>query len=142
MKFLFLLLFVCNVFGGRAANYYFSSAGNDNNNGMSPQTPWHSILKFNTVVASGGPGDSYLFNRGDVFYGNLIISRGGTAESPIIIGAYGTGKNPVITGLTNVTAWTNLNGNVWESTNAISKLSHCNVVVVNGVNTCMGRYPN
>src|SRR5674476_1069717 len=35
-----------------------------------------------------------------------------------------------------------LGGNIWESTNAVSTLPYTNMVVVNGVNTAMGRYPN
>jgi len=77
-----------------------------------------------------------------VFYGNIIISRSGTSGNPITIGAYGTGANPIITGFTTVTAWTNLGSNIWESTNAVSSLSSTSMVVINGVNTPMGRYPN
>ena len=48
----------------------------------------------------------------------------------------------MITGFTNVTSWANLGGNIWESNNAVSSLPTCNMVVVNGKNTPMGRYPN
>ena len=77
-----------------------------------------------------------------MFYGTLTISRSGSSGSPITIGAYGTGANPVITGFTTVSSWTNLGSNIWESTSAVSTLSTCNTVVINGVNTQMGRYPN
>ena len=72
----------------------------------------------------------------------MIISRSGSSGKPITIGAYGTGANPVITGFTTVSGWTNLGSNIWESTNAISAASPVNMVVINGVNTRMGRYPN
>ena len=49
---------------------------------------------------------------------------------------------PVITGLTTINAWTNLGSNIWESTAAASTLSYTNMVVVNGANTPMGRFPN
>jgi hypothetical protein len=35
-------------------------------------------------------------------------------------GAYGTGANPIITGFTTVSSWSNLGGNIWESTSAVS----------------------
>ena len=83
-----------------------------------------------------------MFKRGDTFYGSLTIKNSGSSGNPITFSAYGTGAKPVITGFTAVTAWTNKGGNIWESTNAVSTLSTCNMVVVNGVNTPMGRYPN
>lgn len=142
MKLLLPLLIFFNCDTANATNYYFSVSGNDLNNGTSPSSPWQSISKFNAVFASKSPGDSFLFNRGDTFYGKLVISRSGSSGLPITIGAYGTGANPVITGFTTVRAWTNLGSNIWESTSAVSGLSTCNMVVINGVNTPMGRYPN
>ena len=142
MKTLFLLAFSFAVFTSQATTYYFSASGNDANNGTSTTTPWKTIAKFNSVFASKSAGDNFLFNRGDVFYGSLIISRSGSSGLPITIGAYGTGANPVITGFTNVTAWTNLGSNVWESSSAVSTLNDVNIVVINGINTAMGRYPN
>ena len=138
-----LLLLVLFYFGGIAhAKIITSPTGNDANAGTSTSTPWQTIAKFNSVFASRSPGDSLLFKRGDTFYGSITISRSGSSGSPITIGAYGTGANPVITGFTTVSAWTNLGSNIWESTSAVSALSYTNMVVINGVNTAMGRYPN
>ena len=125
-----------------ATDYYISSSGNDANNGRSSSTPWKTIAKVNSAFSIMKPGDRILFKRGDTFYGTLKISKSGLSGSPIIIGAYGTGANPIITGFTNVTAWTNLGSNIWESSSAVSTLSTCNMVTINGVNTGMGRYPN
>jgi len=88
------------------------------------------------------PGDQILFNRGEKFSGALVIKNSGSSGNPITYGAYGTGSNPIITGFTQVTSWTNLGSNIWESTSAVSTLSNLNVVTVNGVNTAMGRTPN
>ena len=129
-------------FTANATTYYFSESGNDANNGTSTSTPWKTLSKFNSVFASKSPGDNFLFNRGDVFYGRMIISRSGSSGSPITIGAYGTGADPVITGFTTVSAWTDLGSNIWESTSAVSNLKTCNMVVINGVNSAMGRTPN
>lgn len=142
MKIILSILFIASCFWSKATTYYFASSGNDAGNGTSISTPWKTLAKFNSVFASKLPGDKFLFNCGDVFYGKMIISRSGSAGSPITIGAYGSGADPVITGLTTVSSWTNLGSNIWESASAVSALPACNMVVINGVNTAIGRYPN
>lgn len=120
--------------------YYISSDGNDSNSGLSALLSWRTIEKVN--LSSFQAGDQILFRKGDVFYGSLMINDSGDDINSIAIGAYGAGANPIITGFTTVTAWTNLGSNIWESTNAVSSLSTCNMVTVNDVNVPMGRYPN
>lgn len=143
IKLLALLCLFCGVgFASSATNYYFATAGSDGAAGTSTGTPWASISKFNSVFSSRVPGDSLLFNRGDVFVGALIISRSGSAGNDITIGAYGTGPNPIITGLVIVSSWTNLGSNIWESTSAVSSLGDLNLVLINGVAVPMGRTPN
>ncbi|MGN6532526.1 MAG: PA14 domain-containing protein, partial [Ginsengibacter sp.] len=123
-----------------ATTYYISNAGNDSNSGTDPSSPWQTINKLNS--ASLSPGDNVLFRRGDTFYGGITASNSGRNGNPITYGAYGSGNKPVITGFTSVTSWTNKGGNIWESTNPVSTLSTLQMVVINGVNTPMGRYPN
>lgn len=137
---LLTIFFIHLTFLGFSATYYVSSSGNDSNSGLSTSLPWKTLAKVNgsTFV----PGDQILFERGDTFYGSLTIGQSGTSSSRIVYGAYGTGANPIITGLTEVTSWTNLGSNIWESTNAVSTLSTLEMVVINGVNTGMGRTPN
>ena len=142
MRSLLLLTFISSFFLSNATTYYFSVSGSDANNSTSPSTPWQTLSKFNSVFSSKSAGNNFLFNRGDVFYGSLKISGSGSSGLPITIGAYGTGADPVITGFTNVVAWTNLGGNIWESTGSLSTLSYTNLVAVKGVNTAMGRTPN
>ena len=125
---------------GFATTYYISNSGSDSNNGNSTSTAWKSLTKVNSVTFSAG--DQILFNRGESFYGSLKINQSGSSGSSITIGAYGNGANPIITGLTSVTTWTNLGSNIWESTSAVSTLSTLNMVVINNVNTGMGRSPN
>src|SRR5664279_919094 len=137
-----LLAFIIVSLTANATTYYFSASGDDANNGTSPSTPWKTLAKFNSIFSTKTAGDNFLFKRGDVFYGTITINKSAVAGSPFTLGAYGTGANPVITGFTAVTAWTNLSGNIWESTNAVSTLAKCNMVVINGVNTPMGRYPS
>src|SRR5664279_1229619 len=138
MKTLFLSAFIVLCLTANATNYYISANGNDANNGTSPGTSWQSLNKLNSFFSSLSPGDNVLLNRGDVFYGSISGNKSETSGSPITIGAYGTGANPVVTGFTTVSAWSNLGGNIWESTSSVSTLSTCNIVVINGVNTGMG----
>jgi hypothetical protein len=142
VKNLFIAIFSTLCFSAQATDYYLSANGNDGNNGISSSTPWRTINKLNSVLNSLRPGDNIFFNRGDVFYGSISISRSGSSGSPITFSAYGSGATPIITGFTTVNSWTNLGGNIWESTSSVSGLSYTNVVVINGNNTAMGRYPN
>src|SRR6185437_5872170 len=138
---LFLLLFSFISVNTFATTYYVSSStGNDNNSGTDPSSAWQSINKVNSV--SLRPGDNVLFMRGDSFYGGLVVNNSGSSGNPITYSAYGSGAKPIITGFTTITSWTNLGGNIWESTNAVSTLPTAGMVSVNGVNTAMGRYPN
>src|SRR5665811_2167712 len=68
-----------------ATDYYISSLGNDTNNGLSSSTPWQTIAKVNSAFPIINPGDRILFNRGNIFYGSLKISKSGLAGSPITI---------------------------------------------------------
>jgi len=139
--FLLLSLFICSI-KAQATDYYISSYGSDSNNGTSSSTPWKTLNKLNASFNMLNPGDRVLLNRGDVFYGSINVTKSGTSGSPITIGAYGTGAKPVVTGFNDATSWKSLGGNIWESTDAVSSLPYTNMVVVNGVNTAMGRYPN
>lgn len=140
------LLFLSLVFllglSVNATDYYIASNGSDNNNGTSQSSPWRSLDKLNAYFSNIRPGDRIFLRRGDTFYGSINITKVGTAGSPITIGAFGSGEKPVVTGFTNVNSWNNLGGNIWESSTAVSSLSSLKTVVINGLNTPMGRYPN
>jgi hypothetical protein len=123
-----------------ATTYYVSNSGNDSNPGTSDSLSWKTLSKVNKFFLRRG--DQVLFKRGDSWQGTLIPGTSGASGIPIVYGAYGTGAKPIITGFTAVTAWTNKGGNIWESTTAVSTLSTCNMVVINGINTPMGREPN
>jgi len=86
-----------------AANYYFSSTGNDANDGLSPVSPWKSLSKvylYPIFTAHFQPGDSLLLKAGDSFDGPMILSAGnsGTVGSRITIDRYGIGANPIVYG--------------------------------------------
>ncbi len=117
-------------------NYYFSSQGDDNNSG-SINSPFKSLNKLNSVLSNASEGDSFLLNKGDVFYGNINVNKNG-----ISITAYGEGDAPLLSGFTSVTNWTSLGNNLYESNTISNGLSDLNLVTVDGVPVGMGRYPN
>lgn len=64
---------------------YVSAAGNDSNNGQTPEYPWKTIDKVNTA----GWGVQYVcFRRGDVFRGSV------NAKSGVTYTAYGDESKP------------------------------------------------
>lgn len=140
MKQLLTILFFHLSITVSATTYYVSATGNDSNSGLTEVLPWQSIDKVNSFTGFVA-GDNILFKRGDTFYGKIIVSNSGSSGNPITYGNYGFGDNPVITGFVTVGSWTDLGFNVWQS-NEVSTLSNCNVVLINNINTAMGRTPN
>lgn len=102
--------------GASAATYYVDPAGSNGNNGLSPQTPWRTLLKVG--VSTFQPGDVILFKRDGVWNEWLTPPSSGTAGSLIKFDAYGNGRPPEFTGRYATTAaqWTNSSGNVWQIT--------------------------
>ncbi|MDD5602735.1 MAG: hypothetical protein PHG48_01465 [Eubacteriales bacterium] len=74
---------------GNGTAYYVSASGNDNNNGLSPDTAWESLDKVNTFILK--EGDVVCFQRGDTFRGCF------NAQNGVSYSAYGNGDKPVIT---------------------------------------------
>ena len=81
--------------------YYINSAlGSDENDGLSPDTPFLSAAKISAL--SLAPGDSVLFKKGCTFIcENLTLTISGTKEKPIVISSYGEGEKPRLTALGN-----------------------------------------
>src|SRR6185436_18609891 len=99
----------------QAKNYYISTAGSNTNSGLTPAAAWQTIAKLNSSFSSIAAGDSILFKSGETFYGSIVVRKSGTTAKPIVIGSYGTGAKPIITGLSTITGWVNLGGNIWEA---------------------------
>ena len=80
-----------------ATTYYFSTSGNDNNNGLSETYPKRSL---NLVPSLLTPGDTILLKRDHVWYDDslswVFYDKIGTSSLPMLIGAYGTGARPVV----------------------------------------------
>jgi parallel beta-helix repeat protein len=144
-KYIYLFVLLCFVSRINASNYYFStSTGNDSRTSAqakNPATPWKTVAKLNSIFSTLLPGDSVLFNKGEIFDGGIIISKSGSAASPIILSAYGTGAKPIINGLSKLTTWINKGANIWESSCASCGTS-VNIMVINGSVQAMGRFPN
>ena len=69
--------------------YYVSEGGNDDNDGLSPDTPvktFEGVARLPLIS-----GDAVLFKRGETFRGCLIAKTG------ITYSAYGEGKKPILT---------------------------------------------
>ena len=77
--------------------YYFSTSGDDGNDGLSPEKPLRTLEKLNSLELASG--DVVLFRRGDTWRrvtpdgSAMVVTRPGVTYS-----AYGTGPKPVIDG--------------------------------------------
>lgn len=109
-----------------ATTYYVDPLGSNANDGLSPITPWRTLLKVG--ISTFQPGDVILFKRDGVWNEWLTPPSSGTAANPIKFDAYGSGQPPRFTGYfpTVASQWTNSTGNIWQTTlstaQAISQL--------------------
>ena len=87
------------------------------------------------------PGDSILFERGSVFFGELKISASGQPNKEIYVGAYGSGINPVVSGSVEINNWTPFKGNIWVTDCAACTTEPGNLFI-DGKFQTLGRYPN
>jgi hypothetical protein len=98
--------------------FYVSNSGDDSNDGLSPQTPWRTISKVNSVNFL--PGDAILFKRGDLWHNQRLKIQSGSKEHHITYSAYGEGKKPEFNGIIEVPGWTipgnwvDMGNNVWR----------------------------
>lgn len=115
-----------------SCSYYFSASGSDANTGTQA-SPFQTISKLNSL--SSDTSASFFLNRGNSFFGGIRNFAGKRLD------AYGTGVRPIVTGLINLTGWSVVSGNVYQTA-----CSGCNVntnlVLVNGGQQQMGRTPN
>ncbi len=104
---MFIMFINISLFG---RNYYVSTLGNDNNDGLTEQTAWKTIEKVNTEMKNFSDGDVIAFRGGDEFFGALIIKN----KNSITFNSYGAGK-AIIKGSEKVTGWNRKTGNIWEA---------------------------
>lgn len=74
----------------RGTTYYVSGAGNDENDGLTPETAWATLARVSSADLSAG--DGVRFRRGDVFRGSVETRAG------VTYAAYGTGEKPRLYG--------------------------------------------
>ncbi len=117
-----------------AKTYFVSASGNNSNTGLTEASSWQTISQINSF--NFAMDDVILFKRGDVFYGSITIT-----QHNLTYGAYGTGAKPIISGLSTITGWVNLGGNIWEAPTTGVKATN-NLVLRNGRIQQIGRYPN
>ncbi len=79
-----------------STNYYISATGNDTHSGTSAGAAWKTIGRLNENKLQAG--DSVLFKKGDVFFGELTCKYSGSREKPIVFSTYGNGKMPILMG--------------------------------------------
>ena len=75
---------------------YVAANGNDDNDGLSPQTPLATPAKGYALLRDGYP-DWLLFKAGDTFTSGLgtIYKSGRSADQRQVIGVYGEGERPL-----------------------------------------------
>jgi parallel beta-helix repeat protein len=145
VKTLFTILTLVLGISANATNYYFSTSDGDDSRSSSeaqdPSTPWKSIDKLNSIFQYLQPGDQVLFKRGDTFYGSIVTNQSGTDSDPIVFSDYGTGPKPVISGLIHLSVWNYKGNGIYES-GQLPIGDQLNIVLINGQQYAMGRYPN
>ncbi|MBC5993691.1 right-handed parallel beta-helix repeat-containing protein [Pontibacter cellulosilyticus] len=87
-----ILLLVFSSLSVAAKTYYISSAGSDQNTGLSPASAWYSISKVNSHTYYSG--DTILFESGSTFNGSLYLHKGNLkqGDQQVVISSYGPGK--------------------------------------------------
>lgn len=68
--------------------YYFSSTGDDSNDGLSPETPFKSLAKIKDLTYH--TGDAILFKRNSIYRVEEMID----VPSGVTVGSYGKGEKP------------------------------------------------
>ena len=95
--------------------YYINATkGNNDNSGLSAESPWKSLNKINKTIFKSG--DRILLKRDEVWNESLIFKSSGDSLNPIIIGAYGKGEKPIITRMDPYRAnWEKFLQNIWKT---------------------------
>jgi hypothetical protein len=80
-----------------AATYHAdSAAGNDANDGSTPEKAWRTLEKINATTFR--PGDTLLLKSGATWSGRLHPMGSGNGVNRIVLDRYGEGPKPIING--------------------------------------------
>ncbi len=89
--------------------YYVAADGDDNADGLTPETAWQSISKLNQFTFA--EGDAVLFKRGDKFRtAEAVYTQKGVTYS-----AYGEGEKPMLICSVDASDWTAWEGTEWPN---------------------------
>jgi hypothetical protein len=86
------IVFSESVYDPSRPTYYVSNTGDDNNDGLSPETAWKTLDKINDPE-SFPEYSNILFERGGLWRGMIRVPKNGITYS-----AYGVGQKPRIYG--------------------------------------------
>ena len=120
------ILNACDELEIKGTTYYVSCYGNDENNGLSPETAWQTLERVSSAELN--EGDGVLFRRGDTFRGQVITYSG------VSYGAYGNGEKPRFYGweedLASPELWEEADkeNHIWKYT---KKILDCGTLVFN-----------
>lgn len=116
-------LIYCTVNFAQAATYYIdSNRGNDQNDGLSPQTAWKTVDRVNRISAQ--PGDRFLFARGGLWR-QPILPHSGVDGNPVYYGAYGKGPLPLFYGSVKADQsgdWEEFRPGIWVTKKLVPKI--------------------
>ncbi|MEM6769891.1 MAG: hypothetical protein AAF597_04815, partial [Bacteroidota bacterium] len=123
MRVLLTIAYILLCCGLSATDYYVDfTLGDDDNNGLTPQTAWKTAGKVRSVNNQVGPGDRFLFKRGETWPASRIYyTESGTAGNPIIFSDYGNPSLPLpvisaigsIPGAADPANWTTTGNSIW-----------------------------
>ena len=128
-----------------AATYYVSSsAGDDDNDGLSQASPLATVARVNGLDLQ--PGDRVLFKCGDTWPADqLILSESGTETAPIEFSSYpaGCADKPVLSGSRAISGWVADSGNVYRADLPVGEfLLGINQLFRDSERLRLGRWPN
>jgi len=128
-----------------AVTYYVSSStGNDNNNGLTQNSPFASVGKVNSLNLQ--PGDQVLFKCGDAWRADpLILSKSGTESAQIVFSSYpaGCSNKPLLSGSRPIGGWVLDSGNIYRADlSSIDFPMGINQLFRSSQRLILGRWPN
>jgi len=128
--------------------YVSSSRGSDSysvDQAQNSATPWNSLSHLNTLLSSstvGLPGDTILFQRGDLFVGSLVVSQ----KSQVAFGSFGSSSSPaVLTGAVSSSfSWSVSKGSIFVTPSTFDASSGVvSAVYIDGSTRLnLARWPN
>ena len=137
MKQLFLIyiFIVFYLIPLHATDYYFSSSSTSATEDGSQTNPYKSLSALGSITLAAG--DNVYFKAGDVFRGQMTVTRSGASGAPITFTTYGGASHATISGAEKLTSWSS-SGGLYTATSATTIRNF----FVNDAEATLARYPN